>query len=116
MEKSQICESHCHPVLIAGGDDLFVRDATPGLRDELDAELGCMVDGVSEGEEGVTRDAHVAEATDELGLLLIGKRVWDLFEIGFPKRALCRSYVPLDVPHASIHTGLCLGLQLRVKM
>lgn len=53
VEESKFREGHGHAVGVARRDDLGVCHGATRLRNELHAELGAVVDGVSEGEEGV---------------------------------------------------------------
>mmetsp|Transcript_46154 Transcript_46154/g.128416 ORF Transcript_46154/g.128416 Transcript_46154/m.128416 type:complete len:425 (+) Transcript_46154:163-1437(+) len=108
VEEAQVCECHRHAVSVASADHLLVGNGTARLRDELNAELHGVVDGVPEGEERVGRDSHTAELPQKFSLLvgLQGRRRGG--EVLLPLLALGAFHVALDVPDAGVHTILAL--------
>mmetsp|Transcript_15041 Transcript_15041/g.47404 ORF Transcript_15041/g.47404 Transcript_15041/m.47404 type:complete len:263 (+) Transcript_15041:19-807(+) len=108
VEEPEVRERHGHAVGVTGGDDLPVRHGAARLGHVLHAQLGRMVDGVAEGEEGVRGDGDARELAEEFGLFLRCEGFGGRLEVLLPLCPLGRLHVTLDVTHARVHAVLAL--------
>lgn len=74
--------------------------------------LGCVVDAVAEGEEGVAGDGHTLERPEKLVLFRLREHRRRRLKVGQPLRHLRRRDVPLDVAHAGVDAVLALDAGL----
>merc|ERR1712039_730898 len=115
VEEPHVGKRHGHAVGVARLDHFLIGIGAAWLRDELDAQLLGVVDGVPEREEGVRGDGDVAERGQEVALLLGREGLRRAVEVLDPLLVLCLIHVSLDVPHTRIHTVLPLHAVLELQ-
>merc|ERR1712050_542336 len=108
MEEAQICERHGHSVRVASPNHLLVRHRTTRLGDILHAELGGVVYGIAEGEEGVRGDGHTTQLLEKGSLLLRRQGRRRAVEVLYPHCMLGFLHIALDIAHTSIDAVLPL--------
>lgn len=114
VEQAELREGHDHAVLVAGADDLLILNGTSGLNEVGDTALGSLVDGVTEGEEGIRGDGDALQGGHELVLLLLGEGGGHDIEHLLPLLLLDGGEVALDVADAAVDAVLLLDALLEL--
>lgn len=115
VEETNPSEDHGHSILIASRGDLCVLHTSTGLDDGGNSNLGGMVDGITEREEGIGAHGNSGGGLHELVLLGLGQGLRDRSELSLPANLLLGSEITLDVANSGIDPILTLDALLKLE-
>ena len=101
VEETNPSEDHGHAILVTSRSDLRILYAATGLNDEGNADLGGVIDGIAEGEEGIRAHGNSGGGLHELVLLGLRQGLRNRGELGLPANLLLGGEITLNVSSKS---------------